>query len=66
MKPPPSKTPLRLDMPRQEAEGYRAFQDGVARFDYPLPKRTPGHSEWLRGWDRASQDKENRESTQYL
>ena len=47
--------PLRPDMTRAKAEGYKAFQDDVPKFPNPYD-RTPDGTLWSEGWKQAEHD----------
>lgn len=33
---------------------WKAYEDGVGRYEFMLPRESRCHKEWLRGWDAAA------------
>lgn len=55
----------RFDMPREKAEGWHAFHDGLRREQCPYPPRSKEHTEWIKGWDKARDYKDKNEAQRY-
>jgi ribosome modulation factor len=61
----PGGFPLRADMSRPRAEGYKAFRDGLGEDACPYKRPDPKCSEWRDGYAKAKSDKEKRDSESY-
>jgi ribosome modulation factor len=57
--------PLRLDMSRPRAEGYKAFMEGEDKTTCPYKWTDPKASEWRAGYEKARENKEKRDVESY-
>jgi len=60
-----SRRKNRPDMPSAEAEGFRAFQDGLHSHECRFKRVTSENTEWHNGWSRAETAKEKNEERLY-
>ncbi len=57
--------PIRKDMTRARAEGYKAFMDGENEMKCPYRRNDPNSSEWHAGYQQAKGNKEKRDEESY-
>jgi ribosome modulation factor len=57
--------PIRLDMPRPRAEGFKAFMDGEEKMSCPYKRPDPKNSQWHAGYEEAREEKAKRDAETY-